>query len=242
MKLSKEQRLDEVLAKIYEEADQQTLAIIERMLSVNVNAAPEVVIRGRYQYSFTAKLHQATEEGKAYYNRLKNAMLAYGFKSRMSWANESFYAGRRTYAKLGFSGKKLVIYLALSPADYAESKYYFKDASEKAKYAGVPMAVSVKSLRGVKWAEELIAIMASAFGRERTARASEEFRFPYLTTAQLLAKGLVKETALYQGALAEAAASDMREPVFVEQGAEDSAMPAPVKNGRIFLKRKDRKR
>ncbi len=240
MKLSKEKKLDEVLAKIYEEADKQTLAIIEKRLG----AKPETegVIRGRYQYSFTAKLHLATEEGKSYYSRLKNAMLAYGFKSRMSWANESFYAGRKTYAKLGFSGKKLVVYLALTPADYLESKYYFKDVSEKAKYAGVPMAINVKSTRGLKWAEELVAILAQGLGKEKVERKEEDFRLPTLTVQKLLAKGLVKETVGFGGFSTETEGKQAEVALADWENVETAKENAPNKIGRAFLKRKDRKR
>ena len=53
-------------------------------------------------------------------------------------------------------GKTLVLYLALNPADYLDSKYHFTDVSEKARFSKVPMMLKVRSDRGVKYALELI--------------------------------------------------------------------------------------
>ena len=110
-----------------------------------------------YSYSFTAKLARATDETKEYYNRIKNEILAYGVKPRMSWANESFYFGRNTYVKFGIRGKTLSTYLALDPAEFENTKYIFTDVSGLVKYKNYPMRVKVSSDRQVKWTKELIA-------------------------------------------------------------------------------------
>ncbi len=146
-----------------------------------------------YSYSFTAKLHQASDETKDYYNQIKNRILAYGAKSRMSWPNESFYIGRTTYVKFGIRGKTLSVYLALNPADYENTKYIYEDASDVKKYEAVPMRLRVKSNRGAKWACELIDVLFANLGRALGDVAPVDYRLPYETTKVLLEKGLVKK-------------------------------------------------
>jgi len=146
-----------------------------------------------YSYSFTAKLHQASDETKDYYNQIKNRILAYGAKSRMSWPNESFYIGRTTYVKFGIRGKTLSVYLALNPADYENTKYIYEDASDVKKYEAVPMRLRVKSNRGAKWACELIDILFANLGRALAEQPEANYRLPYRTTKYLLEKGLVKK-------------------------------------------------
>ena len=53
----------------------------------------------RYNRSFKAKLIQSDDVLKARYSELKNELMRYALKPKMSWSNESFYKGKTTYAK-----------------------------------------------------------------------------------------------------------------------------------------------
>ncbi len=120
-----------------------------------------------YIKSFRAKLSMANLEAREYYEIVKNYLLSYKLKSRMSWACETIYKGRVAYAKLTIRGKNLNVNLALNPADFENTKYYFKDTSDSKKYAMVPMRVKVKSSRGLKYVLELIDIMMNNNGLKK---------------------------------------------------------------------------
>ena len=80
-------------------------------------------------------------------------------RSSISWNLDTFFIGRKAVAKIGFRGKTLVMFCALDPDEYANTKYYPKDVSGVKKYEATPMMIKVKSERGVKFAKELIDVM-----------------------------------------------------------------------------------
>lgn len=138
----------------------------------NKNIAKTVVkkdtfIKVNYLKSFRAKLSMSNDETREFYRIIKSHCLKYGLKSRMSWACETIYKGRVAYAKLTIRGKNLNVNLALNPADFENTKYYFKDTSDSKKYAMVPMRVKVKSSRGLKYVLELIDIMMNNNGLKK---------------------------------------------------------------------------
>ena len=53
----------------------------------------------------------------------------------------------------------LVVYLPLNVEEYSNTKYRFRDVSDKKKNAETPMMVKVKSNRGLKYALELIEVV-----------------------------------------------------------------------------------
>lgn len=110
--------------------------------------------------SFVGKMHQTDKTIQGYYGELKNYMLSFKrVRSSISWNLDTFFIGRKAVAKLGFRGKTLVMFCALDPDEYANTKYYPKDVSGVKKYEATPMMVKVKSERGVKFAKELIDVM-----------------------------------------------------------------------------------
>ena len=67
-----------------------------------------------YDRSFKARVMQADDQLKEFYDLLKNKLLSYkGVKSRFSWSGESFRIGRKLYAVLAVKGKTLNLYLAI---------------------------------------------------------------------------------------------------------------------------------
>lgn len=149
-------------------------------------------IKVRYNRSFTAAITQADDTVKLYYNELCNELLQYAFKSRMSWGNDSWYFKRVTYVKFAIRGKSLSMYLALDPIQFEETKYKFKDASNVVKYNDVPMQLRIKSDRAVKWAKELIALMAEKNGIDRVEAEEKNFSPDYRDTVSLVRDKLIK--------------------------------------------------
>lgn len=126
----------------------------------------------RYNRSFTAKMILGTDEAKRYYSELKNTLLSYGgVKSRISWKWDAFRLGRKTLAKLKFSGKSVAVCLALDPKQFEESKYSVKDLSEKTTYADTPTMYRVNNERRLRYARELIEMMMTAEGASGTEGA-----------------------------------------------------------------------
>lgn len=176
----------------------------------------ETRLKVGYNRSFTAKLIQSDDTLKSRYSELYNELLRYDMKSRMSWSNESLYRGRKTYAKFAIRGKTLSLYLALKPAEFADTKYGFKDAGNVAKYRDVPMRLKIKSARGVRWAKELIGFVGEKEGWTRKELAETNFRPEYKNTAPLVRDGYIKlyymaDAKVDKEALSEAAAADLKE-------------------------------
>lgn len=149
-------------------------------------------IRVRYNRSFTAMLIQADDTLKGLYNDLRNELMAYKLKQRMSWSAESWYFGRTTYAKFVIRGKTLSLYLALEPEKFENTKYVFYNVRETAKYRDVPMRVKVKSERAARWAKELVAAMAEQYGFTRVDMPKRNYRPDYRDTKSLVKDKLIK--------------------------------------------------
>lgn len=148
-----------------------------------IDNAPNV----RYLRSFTAKLCQSNDLLKERYSSLKNELLSYGkVKSRTSWFFETFRVGNNPLAKFAINGKTLSLYLALSPQALSGTKYHFKDVSQYKKYAAVPLRMKIKSNRSVRWAKELIAIMAGEYNLVKSNRDEVDYYPEYRDLEELI--------------------------------------------------------
>lgn len=144
-------------------------------------------IRVRCLRSFTAKLSQSNDLVKERYSILKNELLSYKkAKARTSWYFETFRLGRLAYAKFAVRGKTLTLYLALNPEDLVGTKYRFKDVGGVKKYAQTPVCVKIKSNRGVRWAKELISILANEKGFKRLDLDEVDYYPEYRSTKDLV--------------------------------------------------------
>lgn len=114
--------------------------------------------------SFEEKLELTSAENKERYQELKDVLIQYGAKSRISYSADTLKIGKDVVAKFGIKRTSLSLYLALDPKDYVETKYSFTDVSDVKKYSLVPMKVKIKSNRAVKWAKELIEDMIAKLG------------------------------------------------------------------------------
>lgn len=153
--------------------------------------------------SFMAKLIQSTEDKKQYYSEIKNELLSYrSVKARVSWNTESFNKGRTYLAKLAIRGKTLCLFLALDPAEFVDSKYFYTDVSDITRYSTVPFMIKIKSNRGVKHAKELIEIVAGRFElTKKNGFEPVDYMMPHQDTRDLIAQGLIKDPLLEYGTL-----------------------------------------
>lgn len=149
-----------------------------------------------YNKSFAAKLIQAKDEVREYYNTLVNFVLSYKkVRTDMSWKQESVHYGKEKVCWLVLRGKSLYLYLPLNPDDYADSKYKVERVETK-RYEELPCMYKISNNRRVKYATELIATVMDSLGAERTEKAPENFvaDYPYEKTVKLIKRGLIKVT------------------------------------------------
>ena len=106
---------------------------------------------------FEERMISADKEMKDNYNELKNEILSYGVKSRVSNSGDTFRLHRKTYIKLTIAGKSLKLYFALNPDDYKNTTIPVQDASEKGIYEEIPLVFKVKSGLSMKSCTQLIA-------------------------------------------------------------------------------------
>ena len=150
----------------------------------------------RYNYSFYAKLVQASAEMQQRYGELCDEIDAYPrMKTTVSWKRMRVYSGRKTLAMLLFKGKKLCIAFALDPKQYAETKYRGEDMSDKRKYEKTPMLLRLSSPRKLRYAKHLLSEVAAAFGLEKGEVQHSVFGLPYRSTDDLIRDGLIKVLA-----------------------------------------------
>ena len=161
----------------------------------NTSEETNNVITARFDYSFTARIILSSDETKRYFVEISNYLLSYkNIKNRMSWKNLSFNYGRTPICRLAMKGKTLWMCLALDPKEFIETKYGGEDFSDSARYKKVPYAIRIKSDRGLKYAKELVDILASRLGIEQgeevnTYNASE---YPFDSQSNLVQRKLIK--------------------------------------------------
>ena len=114
--------------------------------------------------SFYERIVSLDQELLDDYNELKNELISYGLKSRVSSTGDTFRLHRVTYVKMIFSGKKVKLYMKLNPADYKDSTIPFDDVSHKRAYADIPFVFKVKSGLSLRRAKALIKEMMDAAG------------------------------------------------------------------------------
>ena len=155
----------------------------------------EIRIVTRYRRSYQSRLAQSQGNVQEYYNIIKNALLSYkGVKNRVSWNYEAFNKGRTHVAKINAKTRTLYLYLALDPAELADTKYGIVDMSSKKKYASVPVLMKIKGERKFKYALELIdKLCGENLVLPKLELEEVDYRIPYQTTEELVQAGIVKK-------------------------------------------------
>lgn len=105
---------------------------------------------------FAERLLKSDKELHDLYNELKNEILSYGVKSRISAVGDTFRLHKKMYVRITVAGKSLKLYFALDPKDYEGSTIPVQDASNKDMYAEIPLVFKVKSGLSVRRCKDLI--------------------------------------------------------------------------------------
>ena len=105
---------------------------------------------------FEERLLGSEKELQDLYSELKNEILSYGVKSRVSSSGDTFRLHRKTYIKMTVAGKSLKLYFALNPDDYRDSPIPVQDAGGKSIYEEIPLVFKVKSPLSVRRCKQLI--------------------------------------------------------------------------------------
>ena len=197
-----EEAVSEVTEEVQETIDEPVQEVAEEAVLAQIAPVTEDsdddsglnTFVARYKKSFLARLIQSTDETKAFYSDIKNAMLSYKkTNSRISWHFDTINSGRNKLLKFSVRGKTLMLYLALDAKDYVDTKYTL-EAVEGQKYEETPALFKITSERKAKYAIELVAVIAEKFGLQKGKEdKNDDYRLPYETTEALLEKGLIKE-------------------------------------------------
>ncbi len=191
----------------------------------------------RYRTSFMSRYIQSEERLQDYYSVIKNLLISYkGVSAEIGWSCETFTVGGRVLAKINVRDKMLLVYLALDPQKHQNSRYrytYLYDKYAKYKYSKVAMMVKVKSDRALQYTLGLIADMMGELGVSGGDVKDVDYRYSYETTAQLIARGLIK---ILPGDLSETGTEEYEEAPDVAEIIEKhfDSVPVELEDGAVF--------
>ncbi|MGE4342584.1 MAG: hypothetical protein AB7E23_05815 [Bacilli bacterium] len=107
--------------------------------------------------TFEERIATFDEDSLAKYYELKEYMLSYGVKSRLSSTGDSFRANRNMYFKITNSGNSgFKVYFKLDLPSYEQTTFPLKDASGIKMYEEVPAFMYLKSDLSLKRCKELV--------------------------------------------------------------------------------------
>ncbi|MBO7345446.1 MAG: hypothetical protein J6U92_05865, partial [Clostridia bacterium] len=107
--------------------------------------------------TFKEKLEDADDLIKDRYQKLTELVSRIkGIRVIESKKQVSFKKGSLPVARFNFRGKTLCCLLGLTPAEYEDTKYIFKDVSNVKAHERYPMRVKLTSNRQTRWTEELL--------------------------------------------------------------------------------------
>ncbi len=113
---------------------------------------------------FAEKMAKASDDIKSTYNVLKNELISYGVKSRISHGADTFRLRKQEYAKITLVGKNLKLYVAVDPKKYEGTTFPVRDEGKKKCFATTPTMIKVKSTLSVKRAKMMIADLMAERG------------------------------------------------------------------------------
>lgn len=180
----KEEPVQEVKEEIIPEPviEEKTPVIEEKPAKV----APKVIVsnepRGKestiekgeiVKMNFFEKISTGDETLKTNYNSIKNLIMSYGLKDRLSNTGDTFRLHKVTYAKITCLGDSLKIYLALDPKEFMSTALPAQDVSKKDSYKDIPLAFKIRSDLSLRRANELILTAMRKAGFEPIADYQE---------------------------------------------------------------------
>ena len=146
----------------------------------------------RRKKSFEGRLCIASKENKGFYNQVKNKLMSYGLTNRISKSGEKFRLKRQLLAQIKFTAKQMVIYLALDPKQFEETKYKGKDVSDKKLYVDIPFQYKTRTERKTMWMLELVDLLAEKHNLVKNEKYEDmdyTKDYPYMSEEKLIEKG-----------------------------------------------------
>lgn len=116
---------------------------------------------------FAKKMKASSRDLKDKYDELRDYILSYGLKSRISVDGDTFRLKTVRLVQITVTGNKMKVYFALNPNDYITSTLPVRAATAK-KYKDIKAVMDVKSDLSVRRAKILIDTIAEQLGLERT--------------------------------------------------------------------------
>ncbi len=167
----------------------------EDVIAETSEEGDKLAIKARYVRTYMARLIQSEDSVKDIYNALKNKLLSYKkVKARLSKKRETFYTGRKTLVKFDVKGKKVDLYLALNPSEFADKAQFYNYIDIADKNEETPMLMKVSGPIKLRRALELIDILMGKMGVVLLSNyAEQDFRMPFETTEALIERGLIKD-------------------------------------------------
>ncbi len=147
----------------------------------------------RYNFSFRARLIQATPAVQGYCGVLLGAVQAC-VGLRLTYGRRQVYVhrGRKQVAQFLFKGRTLCAAFALDPLEYMATKYHGEDVSGWKRFAKTPMLLRIVSPRKLRYALHLLAQAAGVPEKLLLAAPPADCTFEFLSIEQLIEEGLVK--------------------------------------------------
>jgi len=121
----------------------------------------------RVKVTFEERLSKADPALIDKYHEIRDEIMSYGVKSRVSSSGDTFRLHTVKYMKIVVAGKKLKLYMRLNPKAYDGTTIPHLDASNKQLYTEIPMVFKVSSDLSVKRAKGLIEDMMKENGIEK---------------------------------------------------------------------------
>lgn len=163
-----EESVEETPEETVEESVEEAPVVEEKVEETPVVEEPATTdANANARLSFFDRILLVDDELLDIYNEIKNDILSYGVKSRVSSAGDTFRLHRVTYMKMIFAGKKVKLYMKLNPEDFADSTIPHDNAGDKKLYEEIPFVFKVKSGLSIRRAKALIAEMMEKEGIQR---------------------------------------------------------------------------
>lgn len=153
---------EEIIDDVSEEPEEEEKSI-EIVSSNGTSDDPFASLSKRRRAKFETRLKKADPELRAQYYELRDYIRSYGVKDRMSIPGITFSLHRERYVFITIAGKKLKLYYALNPEDYANSTIPVVK-NESKKFEDLPLEFKVKSGLSLKRAKSLVDDVMSAKG------------------------------------------------------------------------------